>query len=98
MVSNIILKLIVHLILTFHILCAFDDADFINMKVVTRRIKAKLFFSSLIDMFINTATNKIKNNSIRDEDALALFFLNYELARKFRSLKTPPVYWYLRKG
>jgi hypothetical protein len=79
-------------------LCLVNDHEFLRAKIMLRRINSKLFYTALMNSFVNIARQKIENDNLSDEDAHALVYLTYELVHKMNSMRTPPVYWYSRKG
>jgi len=96
MASN--LSLILVLLFVGQVLCLVHNHEFLRAKVMLGRINSKLFYTALMNSFINIATQKIKSDNLNDEDAHALVYLTYELVQKMNSIRTPPVYWYSRKG
>jgi hypothetical protein len=53
----------------------------------------------MIKNFVKILVNKIQTDSLTDDDVSAIAYVMRELVKKRDALfKTPPVYWYSRKG
>jgi len=62
------------------------------------RLLKKQIFKFQLNVLIHMVANQIKNYGLNQEDEYAFVCLIYILVQKLKAFKTPPVYWYSRKG
>ena len=55
-------------------------------------------FNIRLKTLIKSVTNQIKNDGLNQEDEFAFAYLIFAIVQKLKAFKTPPVYWYSRKG
>ena len=86
MPENKILMLMIHFLVIRSIMCRFEEEDFHNKKVIAQQILKERAIK-----FAEIAFNKLKSNTLNDEDLVVLVYLAVEIIRKINALTSPPV-------